>query len=179
MSPVTELNPSRKSISPEFEEIYREYSEFVYRTAKGILGTVEDAEDVLQVIFVRLLRSDLTPSVRQNLKPYLYRAAVNQSLVIIKSRRRHVLTDDPGQLAASTLADDSALAERLHSRLYEAIAKLSPENAELVILRYVHNMSDAEIARMLGTSRGVIAVRLFRSRARLRKLLRGALGGKP
>lgn len=88
MLPVTELHPSHNSINPEFEEIYREYSELVYRTAKGILGTAEDAEDVLQVIFVRLLLSHLTPSVRQNLKPYLYRAAVNQSLVIIKSRRR-------------------------------------------------------------------------------------------
>jgi hypothetical protein len=81
MSLVTELNPSRKSINPEFEEVYREYSELAYRTVKGILGTVEDAEDVLQVIFVRLLGSNLTPSVRQNLKSYLYRAAVNQSLV--------------------------------------------------------------------------------------------------
>ena len=98
MSPVTELNPSSKAIDPEFEEIYREYSELVYRTAKGILGTVEDAEDVLQVIFVRLLRSNLTPSAKQNLKPYLYRAAVNQSLVIIKSRRRHVLAGDNNHL---------------------------------------------------------------------------------
>jgi hypothetical protein len=46
MSLVTEFNPSRKSINPEFEEIYREYSELVCRTVKGILGTVEDAEDV-------------------------------------------------------------------------------------------------------------------------------------
>jgi RNA polymerase sigma factor (sigma-70 family) len=100
-------------------------------------------------------------------------------LVIIKSRRRLALTDDPGDFAASTPPDDSALAEKLHSRLYEAIAKLSPENAELVILRYVHNMSDADIAKTLGKSRAFVAVRLFRSRARLRKLLRGAMEGKP
>jgi DNA-directed RNA polymerase specialized sigma24 family protein len=93
---------------------------------------VEDAEDVLQVIFVRLLRSHLTPSVRQNLKPYLYRAAVNQSLEIIKSRRRHVLTDDLWQLAASAPTDDSALAEKLHSRLYEAIAKLRPHKPTIL-----------------------------------------------
>jgi len=175
MTTVTELKPSRRSIDPEFEKIYREYSELVYRTAKGILGSVEDAEDVLQVIFVRLLRSQLTPSARQNLKPYLYRAAVNQSLVIIKSRRRHILTEDTSRLAASTSSDEAELAESLHTRLYAAIARLSSEDAEIVILRYIHNMTDVEIAKMLGTSRSVIAVRLFRSRARLRKLLRGAL----
>jgi RNA polymerase sigma factor (sigma-70 family) len=60
--------------------------------------------------------------------------------------------------------------------LYEAIAKLKPKSAEILILRYVHNKSDAEIARMLGVSRGTIALRLFRSRARLKQLLRARLG---
>jgi DNA-directed RNA polymerase specialized sigma24 family protein len=43
-------------------------------------------------------------------------------------------------------------------------------------LRYLHDYSDAEIAALLGTSRGVIAVTLYRSRARLRRLLRDSLG---
>jgi DNA-directed RNA polymerase specialized sigma24 family protein len=42
---------------------------------------------------------------------------------------------------------------------------------EIVVLRYVHDYRDAEIAKMLGTSRGVIAVTLFRARVRLRRLL--------
>jgi DNA-directed RNA polymerase specialized sigma24 family protein len=45
-----------------------------------------------------------------------------------------------------------------------------------VILRYMHNKSDSEIARMLGVSRGTIAVKLFRSRMKLRKLLRESPG---
>jgi DNA-directed RNA polymerase specialized sigma24 family protein len=53
---------------------------------------------------------------------------------------------------------------------------LSPKAASIVILRYLHNFSDAEIATLLGTSRGVIAVTLYRSRARLKKILRTSLG---
>jgi len=50
----------------------------------------------------------------------------------------------------------------------------------MVILRYVHGYSDAEIARMLGASRGTVAVTLFRARARLRTLLtRAGVGGTP
>jgi len=46
-----------------------------------------------------------------------------------------------------------------------------------VILGYVHDKSDAAIAKLLGTSRGTIAVSLYRSRARLRKLMRAASSG--
>jgi len=44
------------------------------------------------------------------------------------------------------------------------------------VLRYEHDRSDADIARMLGTSRGVVAVTLYRARARLKKALRAPAG---
>jgi DNA-directed RNA polymerase specialized sigma24 family protein len=48
----------------------------------------------------------------------------------------------------------------------------------MLILRYEHNYSDAQIAKMLGKSRGTVAVTLYRTRARLKKLLRAASGEK-
>jgi RNA polymerase sigma factor (sigma-70 family) len=64
----------------------------------------------------------------------------------------------------------------LNQRLYEAIAELKAEHAEILILRYMHNKTEAEIARTFGVSRGTIAIKLFRSRMRLRKILRRRLG---
>jgi RNA polymerase sigma factor (sigma-70 family) len=52
------------------------------------------------------------------------------------------------------------------------MAQLNPGTVEILILRYTHNCSDAEIARMLGKSRGTIAVTLYRARTKLKKLLR-------
>ena len=109
---------------------------------------------------------------------YLYRAAVNLSLTIVQTRRRRALTEDSEGLAASLPARASSGAEELHRKLYEAIAQLKPKAAAIVILRYLHNHSDAEIAKMLGTSRGVIAVTLYRSRAHLKKLLAASLDTK-
>jgi len=71
---------------------------------------------------------------------------------------------------------DSTNSELEARRLYQAIAELKPEAAQIVILRYMHNKSDAEIARMLGKSRGTIALKLFRTRARLKKLLLANVG---
>jgi RNA polymerase sigma factor (sigma-70 family) len=52
-----------------------------------------------------------------------------------------------------------------------AIADLNPKDAQVIVLRYLHDRSDAEIARVLGVSRGAVAMRLFRSRLRLRKFI--------
>ena len=67
-------------------------------------------------------------------------------------------------------------ADQIHRRLYEAIAQLNPEAANILILRYLHNFSDADIAKMLGTSRTAMAVRLFRVRARLKQIMESLLG---
>lgn len=172
MSAVTVSDPIKPS--PALEPIYREYAPLVYRTAWGVLGSRDDAEDVLQTIFVKLLRREFPPDLQKNPKAYLYRAAVNASLDILKARRRRpiVLMDDAETLEGVASPSDSSFDEQLYQRLYEAIARLSPEAAEVLILHYMHNKSTADIAKMLGVSRTVIAVRLFRSRARLRKLLR-------
>jgi RNA polymerase sigma-70 factor (ECF subfamily) len=161
---------------PEFEEIFEEHYVLVYRTAYGVTGRVEDAEDVVQTIFLRLLKRESPRDFVRNPRAYLYRAAVNLSLTVVQTRRRRALTEESDELAVSIPARASSQAEDVHRRLYEAIALLSPKAAHILILRYLHNYSDAEIAKLLGTSRGVIAVTLFRSRARLKKLLTACLG---
>jgi RNA polymerase sigma factor, sigma-70 family len=159
----------------EFETIFKEHARLVYRTAYGVTGSHEDAEDVLQTIFLQLIRRHYPPDLGTNPEAYLYRAAVNSSLNIIRRRRRDVLVHDIEyfHISAPTDSTNSELEAR---RLYQAIAELKPEAAQIVILRYMHNKSDAEIARMLGKSRGTVALKLFRSRARLKKLLVANLG---
>jgi RNA polymerase sigma-70 factor (ECF subfamily) len=160
----------------QFEETFQERYVLVYRTAYGITGRVEDAEDVVQTVFLRLLQRERPPELLNNPRGYLYRAAVNSSLTIVQTRRRRALTEDSEDAAVSIPARVSSRAEELHQKLYEAIAQLKPKAAAIVILRYLHNCSDAEIAKTLGTSRGVIAVTLYRSRAHLKKLLNASLG---
>lgn len=172
MSTVTVSSVTGKPLAEEFEEIFREHYQLVYRTAYGVTGSPEDAEDVLQTIFLRLLRREFPPDLKKNPKAYLYRAAVNLSLNTIRSRKRDILTNDTELFESRVYAVDSNSNEETQKRLLEAIAGLNPGAVEVLILRYVHNYSDAEIAKMLGTSRGTIAVSLFRSRARIKKLMR-------
>jgi RNA polymerase sigma-70 factor, ECF subfamily len=157
-------------LKQEFEELFREHSQMLYRTAYSMLDNRADAEDVLQTIFVSLLRRDLPPDFAANPKGYLYRAAVNHALNVIRVRKRHNPVGDVESLEIRV--EPSSDAHDTHRRLAEAIAELDPGTAQILILRYVHGHTDAEIAKLLGVSRGTIAMRVFRSRARIKKLMR-------
>ena len=160
----------------ELEELFLEHGQMVHRTAYSITGQRQDAEDVLQSIFVNLLKRGLTPELREHPDRYLHRAAVNLSINVLRDRKRRRLVDgvdtleipNPGGKRDYLRGRDEG-----HERLMEAMASLKPRALEILLLHYRNDYSDAEIAALLGTSRGVIAVTLFRIRARLRALLQG------
>ena len=139
--------------------------------AYSLTGSAEDAEDITQTIYMRLLARQFPPDLQRNPEPYLYRAAFNLSLNTIRQRKRHVLTDNIEVLDQRRVTS-GVTAEELDRRLHEAMDELNPAATQVLILRYVHNYSLVEIARLMGTTRSTVAVSLFRSRARLKKLVR-------
>jgi RNA polymerase sigma-70 factor, ECF subfamily len=162
----------------QLEQMFRQHYAMLYRTAYSMLHNPADAEDVPQTIFLRLLRRGMPPELETNAKRYLYRAAVNLSLDMIRLRKRQQRTVTSEGIEAPDDSDSSFIEER-HRRLAEALAELHPETAQILILRYVHEYSDADIAKLLGVSRGTMAMRLLRSRARLKRLMQESLGEKP
>jgi RNA polymerase sigma factor (sigma-70 family) len=172
------MGDAPKQLSQQLERIFDRHYELIYRTAYSLTGCAADAEDIVQTIFVRLLDRELPPDLSTSPERYLYRAAFNLSLNTIRDKRRRVLAGnmeafDSGYSPVHANAEDLLLDQRLR----EAVAMLHPAAAQVVILRYVHDYSLAEIARMLGTTRSTVAVSLFRSRARLKKCLSEARKG--
>ena len=175
MSSVAVFRRPQEPLAEDLEDAFREHSRLVYRTAYSVTGSAQDAEDVVQTLFLQLLRRGLPPAFKENPTGYLYRAAVNLSLNAVKSRRRQSTAVDPEKLEVADSRPDeceAAAKDALQARLVDAIATLNPRAVEMLILRYEHDTSEAEIGRLLGTSRAVVAVTLFRARARLKKLLR-------
>jgi RNA polymerase sigma-70 factor (ECF subfamily) len=171
MSSATVTNITRNPWVHELEQVFEEHYQLVYRTAYSLTGSVQDAEDVLQTMFLRLLAREIPPNLKKDPEPYLYRAAFNLSMDVIRSRQRHVSTDDMEPFDTPKQDTSSSDAEEIDQRLTRAIAELNPAAAQIVLLRYVHNKSLADIAKLLGTTRGTVAVSLFRSRSRLKKLM--------
>jgi len=164
-----------EALPQTLEELFREHAQMIHRTAYVITGHRQDAEDVLQSIFVKLLQHGLAPEVRQQPARYLYRAAVNLSLNVLRARKRRRLVDGIDTLelpAPGETREHLRGRDERQERLTEAMAGLKPRALEILLLRYAHDYSDAEIAALLGTSRGTIAVTLYRIRRRLKTLLR-------
>ncbi len=181
MPTVMAIDVTKKRTVQEFAQIFEEHYDLAYRTAYSITRNAEDAEDVVQTIFLRLLRREIPPDLNRNPKGYFYRAAVNISLKTIRSKQRHVLMGDTGELDRAGVKESQSGSQRnaerdandeWDQRLWQAIAGLHETAAQILVLRYVHDFSLADIAKLLGTSRGTVAVSLFRSRARLKKLIR-------
>jgi RNA polymerase sigma factor (sigma-70 family) len=164
---------AHKALEQEFEALYREHCQLVYRTAFAITGSRQDAEDVLQSIFLKLLQREFPADLGRNPRGYLHRAAVNLSLNVLRSRKRQKKMDGVEEVASPEPAaiGEAGPEDELHERLLDAMTDLKPKATEILLLHYKHNYSDAEIAKMLGKSRGTIAVTLYRIRARLKKLM--------
>jgi len=169
MSTVTFRSFRSEMLTKEFEDLFLEHYQMIFRTAYSITGSMQDAEDVLQGLFLKLLQLDYPSALKRNPKGYLYRASVNLSLNIVNARKRRDETEDVDSLAAPEPSDYGNERQR---RLLDAVAQLPARAVEILILRYEHDYSDAEIAKMLGTTRGSIAVTLHRTRRRLKSLLR-------
>ena len=154
----------------EIEHVFGEYKELVFRAAYRVTGNSSDAEDVLQTVFLRLLRQEQMPEIR-SLRAYLHRAAINAALDLIRMKREKQnlpLEDQPEQAGADSAASLQESGE-LQAWLRHALARLNPQWAEMFVLRFIEEYSNRDIARMMKTSAPTVAVALYRTRAQLRK----------
>lgn len=167
---------SRERVEREetVEQLFNEHHLQVYRAAYRLTGNPADAEDAVQTVFLRISRNPPATGGR-NWAGYLHRSAVNAALDILRSRRRQMLPLGEVEIEASSPDSDPEGATRvreLEARLRKALVEERRRPAEIFVLRHLEGLSNSEIANLLGTSRGVVAVTLHRVRRRLQKVLR-------
>ena len=160
------------------ERIFEAHHDRVFRAAYRVTGNASDAEDVLQTVFLRLLRHGHNFNDVDDTGRYLHRAGVNAALDLVRSRKSAASIPlegaelnslrDPGH-SPSQHQD----ANEMHAVLRAAVARLHPTAGEMFILRYFEGYDNAEVAKMMDTSEGTVAVTLHRTRARLQKELEG------
>jgi RNA polymerase sigma-70 factor (ECF subfamily) len=167
------------------EQIFRDHQQRIFRAAYRVTGNAQDAEDVLQTVFLRLARRESGELPVDNLSSYLYRAGVNAALDLLRVRRgtASVAIEDAEGLLPAALSespDRNEEGRELRAWLRRALARLRPRAAEVFTLRYLEGQDNHDIARMLGISRVAVAVSLHRTRHRLRRELRALkqVGGK-
>ena len=165
----------------ELEGVFRAHQASVLKAAYRVTGSMADAEDVSQSVFLRLARGIVDPGRISNLQSYLQKSAVNAALDLIRSRghREVVPVETADELPSNpSLSPERAVSSlEIKNWLRRELATLNPRTAEMFVLRYLEGLDNPEIARMMNTSQAVVAVTLHRTRARLKKNLRGFMKG--
>jgi RNA polymerase sigma-70 factor (ECF subfamily) len=150
-------------------ELFRRHGQAVHSTAYRVTGSPQDAEDVLQDVFLMLPDALQRYEERQQFSSWLKRVATLTALMRVRSRaaRRETAPEPLWELPSG---ESSTVVERV--AVQKALGSV-PEAMRVVwMLKEVEGYSHAEIAGMLGISSGNSAARLFRAW----KLLRAALG---
>ncbi len=168
--------------APELERIFQEHHGLVFRAAFRVTGNASDAEDVLQTVFLRLLKRDAEAEPVGNMASFLHRAAVNAAVDLLRTRRniRNIPLDELEPVLAESAhrgPDRAQASSEIREWLRTALARLNPRIAEMFTLRFFEGKDNPEIARLLNTTPGTVAVTLSRTRDRLQKEFRSELGG--
>ncbi|HLV89014.1 MAG TPA: sigma-70 family RNA polymerase sigma factor [Candidatus Sulfotelmatobacter sp.] len=163
------------TIPGKLDRVFRAHHSMVFRTAYRITGNAADAEDVLQTVFLRLLRQGDDVPDFSNEEGYFRRAAINAALDVVRSRQ----PERSLELSEAEAVGGHAVSRELRGALARALAQLKPRSAEIFTLRYFDGFTNLQIARMLGISQVLVAVSVHRTRQQLRKELGTYLGDRP
>ena len=130
------VNKDRVNSEPigELESLFQAHHGRVFRTAQRITGSAADAEDVLQTVFLRLIKGQEEYDLSKNPEAYLSRAAINASLDLLRSRTRSKLValDDVNTEALESGFRNPEMAhadKELQTLVRAAVARLARRRA--------------------------------------------------
>ena len=164
-----------------FYELIAPYQRRVYMTAFDILQVEADAEEVAQEAFLKAFRNLRSFRREAQFSTWLLRITVNEARMRLRQRREISFdavfpTNEEADFTPMFLADwreipvEAVLREETRRLLCESIAALPEHYREIITLRDVNGLNNAETAEILGLSLGNAKVRLLRARIMLRDL---------
>lgn len=142
-----------------FTQLVRKYQEKLYWHIRRMVIEHEDANDVLQNVFIKVWKNLADFREEANLYTWLYRIATNETLTWIEQKKRRAmasLSDNEAALENKLVAQKGFDAQKVEWKLQQAIQSL-PEKQRIVFnLRYYDEMPYEEMAGVLDTSVGAL-----------------------
>jgi len=182
VSDATLVKRAKRGDGAAFGELMKRYQGKIYRLARRMTETDEDAEDVVQEAFVKAFRSLKGFKEKSRFSTWLYRITVNLALMKLRRRKPEVVSlDQPiateegkmqREIEDETTDPLRQLLERESAKVLDAaIEALPPAYRAVFILRHVEGLSTEETARILGISVPAVKSRLHRTRLMLQQKL--------
>jgi RNA polymerase sigma-70 factor, ECF subfamily len=165
-----------------FEELISRYSTKAFSLATRLTRSQEDAEEVLQDVFVTVFRKIDGFEGKSSFSSWLYRVTVNSALMKLRKRRQdqsvpmedvllQVVNKASTQSTYFTEGEAGRTRAEVSQALEEAILSLPDEYRPVFVLRDIDGLSSKEVSKILNLSVPAVKSRLHRSRLMLRKKL--------
>jgi RNA polymerase sigma-70 factor, ECF subfamily len=171
MMAVATIAGDDERVGGEFEALYRSSAGEVYAYVASLLRDRSAAEDVTALAFERAYRRRAIFDVRRgSARAWLFAIARNAALDELRRRRRSgTLTTEVADEYAHDPELDAQLAER-RLLVRSGLAQLAPTEREVILLKFIGRLSNAELGRVLGCSESNAGTRLHRAIERLREV---------
>ena len=145
----------------EAERLVNTYSDLILRLSYTYLKSTEDAKDICQTVFLKLLEKPREFDSPEHERAWIIRAAINQCKDQLKSRWRRTTVDlEAARAVPAPEAEEGSL--------LAAVELLPPKYRAVIYLYYYEGYSAREIAGLLGETPAAVATQLSRGREKLR-----------
>ncbi len=168
----------------DIDEAVRRYADMVYRLAIANTNVTQDAEDVFQEVFVRLVRYKDKIEDEEHLKAWLIRVTINEARRLEGSGwKKNVSLEDSDDTVDSYSAENEGdsspeeayLEDEKRESVLQKVRELPQIYREVIHLYYYEEMKISEISRILETNEATVKTRLKRAKEILGKKLKGGI----
>lgn len=141
-----------------FAVLVKQYSEKLYWKVRRIVLSHEDANDVLQNVFIKVWSNLQNFQGKSSLSTWLYRIAVNESLDFLRKQKLadKVSADEDVSVASRLMSDEYFDGDEVQARLQEAVARLPEVQRTVFNFKYFEEMKYSEMSQILNTSEGAL-----------------------
>jgi RNA polymerase sigma-70 factor (ECF subfamily) len=162
-----------------FTELVRRYQEKIYWACRRMLKSHEDADDVVQNVFIKAHHGLMNFNGSSEFYTWLYRIAMNETINFL--RAQHVRRTQPiDEMLEEPIATEAEPVEELGRReekelIAEAIESLPERQKQVFMMRYYDELSYEEIAEILGTSVGGLKANYFHAFKKIEAYIKARL----
>ncbi|MBQ4571314.1 MAG: RNA polymerase sigma factor [Bacilli bacterium] len=153
----------------KFNYIYDKFLQELFNVAYGYTKNVDDSNDIVHNSFVKLLKANISLETDNDIKYYLIRIVINESIDFLKSSyKKSTIRDNELIMNTSDSIDDDSF-----ENINYAVSILPEKYKTVIILHYYNLMKIDEIAEVLNISDSAVKKRLERARKKLKESLEG------
>jgi RNA polymerase sigma-70 factor (ECF subfamily) len=154
-----------------FHCLVERYQDNVASVVIGMLGNVQDAEDIGQEIFIRVYKSIKNFRFRSSFKTYVVRIAMNVCLDEMKKKKKRMVFAPAEEGYENPYPEKDGRDYEIHDSINKALQELDSPQRSVVILRIIEGYSTKETSAILKIPEGTVLSRLSRAQEKLRELL--------